>query len=233
MIQTSHLCINYLPAVNNIWIDGLSATLLSASAIIAGLMLEFSATRILKYACVALLCAVVASVTANNLATPKSGHFIASEYSSTDIVAFQNDILYILNSLNDTILAKDFIANADKFLARHRFDSIVYDRDSLNSDGIRFSYPFAWINGKSYVFVVGNYRKLHNKNDKPTKVDYAVLTRRYYNQLSDLPDYFDADTVIIPREIYKERRDTLIDYARKTKFHSERINPRVRNTHMF
>ena len=140
-----------------------------------------------------------------------------SEYSSTDIVAFQNDISYILNSLNDTILAKDFIANADKFLARHRFDSIVYDRDSLNSDGIRFSYPFAWINGKSYVFVVGNYRKLHNKNDKPTKVDYAVLTRRYYNQLSDLPDYFDADTVIIPREIYKERRDTLIDYARKNK----------------
>lgn len=138
MIQTSHFCINYLPAVNNIWIDGLSATLLSASAIIAGLMLEFSATRILKYTCVALLCAVVASVTANNLATPKSGHFIASEYSSTDIVAFQNDKLYILNSLNDTILAKDFIANADKFLARHRFDSIVYDRDSLNSDGIRF-----------------------------------------------------------------------------------------------
>lgn len=217
MIQTSHFCINYLPAVNNIWIDGLSATLLSASAIIAGLMLEFSATRILKYTCVALLCAAVVSIAANNLATPKSGHFIASEYSSTDIVAFQNDKLYILNSLNDTILAKDFIANADKFLARHRFDSIVYDRDSLNSDGIRFSYPFAWINGKSYVFVVGNYRKLHNKNDKPTKVDYAVLTRRYYNQLSDLPDYFDADTVIIPREIYKERRDTLIDYARKNK----------------
>ena len=131
-------------------------------------------------------------------------------------MAFQNDKLYILNSLNDTILAKDFIANADKFLARHRFDSIVYDRDSLNSDGIRFSYPFAWINGKSYVFVVGNYRKLHNKNDKPTKVDYAVLTRRNI-QLSDLPDYFDADTVIIPREIYKERRDTLIDYARKNK----------------
>ena len=132
-------------------------------------------------------------------------------------MAFQNDKLYILNSLNDTILAKDFIANADKFLARHRFDSIVYDRVSLNSDGIRFSYPFAWINGKSYVFVVGNYRKLHDKNDKPTKVDYAVLTRRYYNQLSDLPDYFHADTVIIPREIYKERRDTLIDYARKNK----------------
>ena len=217
MIQTSRFCIKYLPAANNLWIDGISAALLSASVLISGLMLKFTASRSLKYTCIILLCSAVVSFTASYLTTPKSGHFIASEYGSTDIVAFKDHKLYVLNSLNDTTLAKDFINNADKFLARHRFDSIVYDKGCLNVDGIRFSYPFAWINGKCYVFVVGNYRKHHDKNAKPTKVNYAILTRRYYNQLSNLPDYFTADTVIIPREIYKERRDTLIDYARKNK----------------
>ena len=64
------------------------------------------------------------------------------------------------------------------------------------------------------MFLKGNYKRRHKKG-RPVKVNYAIVTKRFYNQIPDLQNYVIADTLIFPHEIYSSRRDTLIDYAKR------------------
>ena len=216
ILSISNLCKHYLPPISHIWIDPLSVALISALVIALGIFLKFKHTKKQVAVCVLLFCAAITSVFSNRFLTPDSGHFIESNFESTEIVAFHSKKLFIMNSLNDTAQSSKYLERADKFLSVYGIDTVVKANTRTIDRDVLFSYPFVWISGKSYMFVAGNLRRRH-KAGNPIRVNYAILTRRYYNQLPDLNDYVIADTIIFPQEIYKTRRDTLVDYARRHK----------------
>ena len=216
ILNISKYTTHYLPPIFHIWLDLLSAVILSAFVISLGVFIKFKRTKKQVVICTFLFVAFITSIVSNRLNTPTYGHFISSDFESTEIVAFHNKKLFIMNSLNDTSQSNKYLDRADKFLSVHHFDSIIKANERKADDDFLYSYPFAWISGNSYMFVAGNLRR-HHKSGNPIKVTYAIITRRYYNQIPDLIDYVIADTIIFPQEIYKPRRDTLIAYAKKNR----------------
>lgn len=73
--------------------------------------------------------------------------------------------------------------------------------DSFNNAQIHFAYPQIECCGKHIVFAQGNYKK-KPRPSKSEPVDYLVITKRYYNSLCLLSDFYRADTIVLPQEIY-------------------------------
>ena len=201
----------FLNVIDSIWIDSTSAIIATCLVFSVGIVLRFHTQRQVKYIPFILSICLIFCLTIKHNLVKRNGEFLEEQYDSTNLVVYRGNRLYLFNSLNDTTLLSEFSARNERFISEHDIKSIVYNCNK-STDNIYFSYPFAFVGGKSYVFLTGNYRRKH-KTGNPIKVDYAILTKRFYNQLPDIPKYIIADTIILPREIYESRRDTLISYA--------------------
>lgn len=208
--------IKIFPAIDGIWLDGFSAVLISIAIFSTGTILFFRLKRPFLYFPAAIIFLSILSIVSQKLTLPDSGTLITDGYSSTNIIAYHGKSAYIINSRNDTSEISQCLEDNRRFFIKHNFDSIFKVQTVVQKPDLYISYPFVFANGKRFVFIQGNYRK-HCQGKMRLATDYAILTNNYYNQLSDLPDYIEADTIIIPNEIHEERRDTLIAFARRNK----------------
>lgn len=205
---------HWMPAFDNIWIDGIPTTALTAAVFTTGFMLLFRTNRKLLAIPATLVAFAFADTLLSRSALPQTGCFLSDEYSSTNLVCFADNELFVVNSKNDTAEISEFLERNKKFLIKHQFDTIHKVISPLNRNSFFASFPFVFANNKTYVFLTGNFKKKFAGKYK-LHTDYAILTNRFYNQLSDLPMYINADTLIFPNEIRQERRDSLIRYAKR------------------
>ncbi len=204
----------WLPAIKPIWISAATAIFATLTVFGFGISLRFKVVKAYHLLPAVLLSAFIISLFTEHSSRRSSQCFIAESYGATNLVVYRNECLYLLNSLNDTILCNEFLEHSSTFLAKKHIRSVIKPTTEINGNGFYLTYPFAYIDGKTYLFLKGNYKRLHKKG-RPIKVDYAIFTRRFYNQIPDLPDYVIADTLVFPHEIYSSRRDTLINYAKR------------------
>lgn len=208
----SMLSRDMFPALNGLWIDSFSTLLIVIAIFSTGIIWRFELKRAFFLVPAALFAISLLSVISVKMTMPQSGVFISDEYTSTNIVCYDAGKVFIVNSKNDTSEISQFIANNRRFFIRQGFDSIFKTSNPISRENIRIDYPAIFAHGKSYLFLVGNYRKRHSGRQR-VHADYAIVTNNFYSQLSELPQFIDADTLVFPNEIYKTRRDTLIDYA--------------------
>ncbi len=206
----------WLPAVKPIWISATTAILAILIVFGFGIPLRFKVAKAYRILPAVLLSAFIVSLFAEQTSREDSQCFIAESYGTTNLVVFNNGRLYLLNSLNDTTLCNEFLDHSSTFSAKKHISTIVKPTNEVKGDGFYLSYPFAYAEGKTYLFLKGNYKRRHKKGN-PIRVNYAIVTKRFYNQIPDLIDYVIADTLVFPHEIYSSRRDTLIGYAKRHK----------------
>lgn len=200
-----------IPPVSGLWI-GIGTTIaLTFSVLAIGVSIRYK-LKINRVIYFAVLIACITTFTVERMSVCRQGCFVADEMDATNICVYSGHDLYIMNALDDTLRMESFIEYSELFRFKHGIKSIKKLRKTYDGNGIYFSYPFVCVDNKKYMFLEGNYRKNH-KPGNPIKVDYAIVTNRFYNGLPDIADYVSADTIIIPRSIYPERRDTLIGYA--------------------
>ncbi len=204
----------WLPAINPIWVSATTATLATLTVFCFGATLRFKIAKAFRLLPTILLSAFIISLFAERIHRESPQCFIAESYGTTNLVVYNGGNLYLLNSINDTTLCNEFLDHSSTFAAKKHIRSVVKPTTDIKGNGFYLSYPFAWVDGKTYLFLKGNYKRRHKKG-RPVKVDYAIVTKRFYNQIPDLQNYVIADTLIFPHEIYSSRRDTLIDYAKR------------------
>ena len=156
------------------------------------------------------------SMAASVRAIPEKSIFVTDGYSSTNIIYCENRTAYILNSRNDTAEISQFVEHNRVFFFNRKIDKIhKIKHENIRKKDLYISYPIVYALGKSYMFVEGNYKKNRLKNS--FSINYAIITNNYYNQLPDLFQYVNPDTIVIANEIYDTRRDTLIEFAKRNK----------------
>ncbi len=204
----------WLPAIPPIGVSATTATLATLTVFCFGATLRFKIAKAFRLLPTILLSAFIISLFAERIHLESPQCFIAESYGTTNLVVYNGGNLYLLNSINDTTLCNEFLDHSSTFAAKKHIRSVVKPTTDIKGNGFYLSYPFAWVDGKTYLFLKGNYKRRHKKG-RPVKVDYAIVTKRFYNQIPDLQNYVIADTLIFPHEIYSSRRDTLIDYAKR------------------
>lgn len=202
-----------LPPVNDIWVDPVSTILITAAIASAGILLKFKQLRKFRILPAIMGLSAIGSLIVHRMAVPDSGVYFMDNYTSSNIVAYSGSNAYIINSRNDTAEINLFLNRHKLFFIKRNIGKIHKVRDSISGSAMYFSYPFVHVQGKRYMFIKGNYRKRH-KPGNPIHVDYAIITNNYYNGLGGLPEYVMADTIIISKEIHKEKRDTMVSFVR-------------------
>ena len=205
-----------LPPINEIRLDSLSAAFFSLAIFSFGFAIKLRLNKKILSLPAMLAVAGGISMAASVRAIPEKSIFVTDGYSSTNIIYCENRTAYILNSRNDTAEISQFVEHNRVFFFNRKIDKIhKITHENIRKKDLYISYPIVYALGKSYMFVEGNYKKNRLKNSFP--INYAIITNNYYNQLPDLFQYVNPDTIVIANEIYDTRRDTLIEFAKRNK----------------
>ena len=213
--EATQLSQSLLPPLENIHISLLPCWLLILAILATG-FLRNQRLHIRYYILPLSFCSVgLLLILLEQVKRPTTEILLSGNFDTTDIIYYNNRTAYIINSANDTSLIETRTGRDARFYSTHPTDLIIKVQDSVSAPGVFTKYPFASILGKRYVFLRGNLNRKYAPEHNRIKVDYAIITNRYYNQIPDIYRYFEADTIIVPTEIFSERRDTLIHYLRK------------------
>lgn len=205
-----------LPPINEIRLDSLSAAFFSLAIFSFGFAIKLRLNKKILSLPAMLAVAGGISMAASVRAIPEKSIFVTDGYSSTNIIYCENRTAYILNSRNDTAEISQFVEHNRVFFFNRKIDKIhKITHENIRKKDLYISYPIVYALGKSYMFVEGNYKKNRLKNS--FSINYAIITNNYYNQLPDLFQYVNPDTIVIANEIYDTRRDTLIEFAKRNK----------------
>ena len=146
-----------------------------------------------------ILCFIINILINNNRKV--KGFILSDGYYSCNFLFYNTPKAFIINSLNDTTDIQDFIKSNNRFFIKNNITDITVLTDSFSNAQIHFAYPQVECCGKHIVFAQGNYKK-KPRPSKLAPVDYLVITKRYYNSLCLLSDFYRADTIVLPQEIY-------------------------------
>lgn len=208
---------NSTPEANSLWIDGATAICISIAILTIGLWInqrkQKHATPLLYSSVFALSVGIVVFIHSNNN-IQKEGLFITDGYSSTNIIYYRNNLMYILNSQNDTSEISNFIRNNDRFRIRQGIDSIINLGNGYVDKFIYANYPYVSIRGINMGYATGNIKKRQAASFK-INIDYLIITNNYYNKISDLPDYYNYYRMVIPNEIYSDDKKIILNELNK------------------
>ncbi len=154
--------------------------------------------------------AITTCDTIERLRMPQSGFVIQNNYSSTPILYFNNHKACLWSEDTTTTITQ-YKRNNAKFLASHDINSITRFSPMQSAD-CYFNPPFAFINCKRLA-IITETKWRHYKARKPVKIDYLIITKSYYGNISDLLDTFDPDTIVLSGAIYEDKALDLIREA--------------------
>lgn len=191
--------------IDNIWLTPIAA--ISFTLVIISFGLWFRNRKEISLIWIAtILVAVAFSDLAYQIyKTPQRGYFISDEYESTNIVYFDNQELFIINSKNDSLEIENFLEQHKSLLYRLGINQTHFITGYFKNNKLAHFNNHTCINGKTFLFANGNYRKIP-KQQKNIYIDYAIITNRFYSSIKDLEKTYDIGTYILPKEIYKDKR---------------------------
>lgn len=200
--------------IDNIWLTPIAAISLTLVIISIGLWMRNRKEISLIWVATILAAIAFADLTYQIHSTPQHGYFISDEYESTNIVALDNNELFIINSKNDSLEIANFLEKQKPMLCRLGISQTHFITSDFQNGELSFNKNHSYIDGKTFMFASGNYRK------KPTlqkrmHIDYAILTNRFYGSINDLEKMYEISKYIIPKEIYKDKR---LELAKELEF---------------
>ena len=136
-----------------------------------------------------------------NSGRKEKGFILSDDYYSCNFLYYETPKAFIVNSTNDTTGIQDFINRNKSFFIKNNITDITVLTDSFQYSQFHFRYPQVECFGKRIVFVQGNHRK-KSPPQEILPVNYLVITKRYYNPISILTKFYQADTIVLPKEIY-------------------------------
>lgn len=167
-----------------------------------------------KQYAIAILATILAIMTCDTIdqsRKPQSGLVIQNNYSSTPILCFSEQKAFLWSEDTTTAINQFKRYNAG-FLSVHNINSIERLSPRQSADSF-FNPPFAFINGKRMA-IITETRWRHYKAAHPIKIDYLIITKTYYGNLSDLLDTFDPDMVILSGAMFDDKSEKIIQEAK-------------------
>lgn len=134
--------------------------------------------------------------------TQRQGAVIFCDFCSTPIMYFSHGTGYLWCDDGD-IDCSDFGKRHVNMLAKYRIDS-VYSIVSHPLPSI--SSPVASLCGKRIAVISANKWKYASAQLRPIPVDYLVVTKRYYGNITDLLRTFSPKIIVLSGNIYPDRR---------------------------
>ena len=154
-----------------------------------------------------------------SVTTPRVGYVIFNDYDATPTLYFEHGTghLWVPLDLEDCDPA-EFRRRHAAFLAHHSIDSVVLVPDSglVRLRHAAFDGRSAWLDGTSVtVFGPGKWKRSERRGD--SRVDMALVTRRFHGTISSLTRLYDIERVALSGDIYRETRDSLAVQCRQAR----------------
>lgn len=200
-------------SISGIWIDQPTVVLLYIAIILFGVWINCKNRHslYLHLSSISIILSL-ASLIYHEKTIATEGIFITDGYDSTNLVYYEGTKAYIVNSMNDQNEIQSFIDSNNRFFIRHHIDSIHIATTDSECGNIKIKHPYVSIRGIRFAFISGNLPRKYLGNNR-INLDYLILTKRFYNDISTLQKYFTFHKLIIPCEIYGINRDALIQEA--------------------
>ena len=190
---------------DNIWLTPIAAISFTLVIISIGLWLRNRNETYLIWVASVFTAIAFTDLTYQICTTPRQGYFISDEYESTNIVALDNNELFIINSNNDSLEIANFLERQKALLYRLGINKTHFITDDFQNSILAHHKSHSYFNGKTFIFANGNYRK-KTIQKKRLHIDYAIITSHFYGSINDLEKIYEISTYILPKEIYKNKR---------------------------
>lgn len=176
--------VSLLPNANitDIYISPITVLLLLSFVLILAAMIKYKKI-VYFYILISVSSAVIVLQIFGNKAYPEKEYYIVSDYSSTDIVIKDSNILYIVTTekprLADAVKANAKYKYSD-YMGLRKVDSICVVTDTLKTKYFAFKKPMLNISDKTILMMDNNYPVLD------CKCDILIICNGYRSNFADL-----------------------------------------------
>ena len=148
--------------------------------------------------------------------TPAEGEYISNGYNSTVVAIHRGNTLYLADSAVDSAEIENFLTYSQEFLNRMHITRIHRLTADTTVGNLHYRHPYLIDNRTSFVFAEGNIAKRLHRPAKRIRIGTIVITKHFYGTLGDLCNYYDAGRIVLANEVYDDKRNELLQEARKT-----------------
>ena len=148
--------------------------------------------------------------------TPAEGEYISNGYNSTVVAIHRGNTLYLADSAVDSAEIENFLTYSQEFLNRMHITRIHRLTADTTVGNLHYRHPYLIDNRTSFVFAEGNIAKRLHRPAKRIRIGTIVITKHFYGTLGDLCNYYDAERIVLANEVYDDKRNELLQEARKT-----------------
>lgn len=147
--------------------------------------------------------------------TPAEGEYISNGYNSTVVAIHRGNTLYLADSAVDSAEIENFLTYSQEFLNRMHITRIQRLTADTTVGNLHYRHPYLIDNRTSFVFAEGNIAKRLHRPAKRIRIGTIVITKHFYGTLGDLCNYYDAGRIVLANEVYDDKRNELLQEARK------------------
>ena len=148
--------------------------------------------------------------------TPAEGEYISNGYNSTVVAIHRGNTLYLADSAVDSAEIENFLTYSQEFLNRMHITRIHRLTADSTVGNLHYRHPYLIDNRTSFVFAEGNIARRLHRPAKRIRIGTIVITKHFYGTLGDLCNYYDAGRIVLANEVYDDKRNKLLQEARKT-----------------
>lgn len=177
-----------------------------------GLLIAFVYNHKLSTLICSIICVVASIISSTcDIATqPRRGVIILNDYRSTPILYFEYGNGYVWCE-DEFIDRADFSRKHINLLSKYHIDSLY----SIPEHSIaNINAPFAMICGKR-IAVIASTKWKHSSATKPLSIDYLVITKRYYGDITSLLHTFAPKAVVLSGDIFPKRSDIYVSECKR------------------
>lgn len=137
---------------------------------------------------------------------PVRGAIVLNSFSGTPIVSYASGECRVWCPDNENFDVESFSRHYSGFLARHHLSTVA----SVGAQGFEKPHefikaPFAYLNQKKLVVIGrGNFKKI--KFSRRISVDYAIVTKSFHGDMSDVVKLYEAQVYVLSGSIYNTDR---------------------------
>ena len=202
--------------VSGLYIPTLTALCLGVATLCVGLWLNNRRYPRLLWVASVFVVGSVITWAIETSTTPAEGEYISNGYNSTVVAIHRGNTLYLADSAVDSAEIENFLTYSQEFLNRMHITRIHRLTADSTVGNLHYRHPYLIDNRTSFVFAEGNIAKRLHRPAKRIRIGTIVITKHFYGTLGDLCNYYYAERIVLANEVYDDKRNELLQEARKT-----------------
>ena len=206
--------INSIPLshINDVWVTDF-AVWASFGIIICLAIWIYSSQRRWLLASAAILAVSLAHSAYTDWNTPHHGLIVFNSYDSTPVVYFNSGKAVAWVPDNEEFNLERFARSNAGFMAHYRIKSIRR-ADSLKTDGVFISYPFAYMEG-TRLMAIGRGKWKHMVRQGHTEVDAALVSKKFHSNIAIADTLYSIRKYVLSGDLYGPELDSVRIALRK------------------